>query len=358
MVKTIASAVVVTCAFALLHGDVSAENQPTDHHTADGFQNRYLNVPHGLAGFLRWRWERIGLDIPDVQFSLANNDPAYLKANRSEPTLTWVGHATFLLQLGGLNILTDPVFSERASPFSFAGPKRWTPPGLAIDELPPIDFVVISHDHYDHLDKISVQALARQPAGAPQFFVPLGIGAHLLEFGYPAEKITELDWWDKARFGDATLAATPVQHFSGRWINDRNATLWAGWMIRMAGKQVFFAGDTGYSPDFKDIHARYGAVDLALIPVGAYAPRWFMAPVHVNPAEAVKIHKDLHARHSVGMHWGTFNLTDEPMDAPPIALAEALRAENISPSAFFVMQHGETAPLQSLSGWRQHRNWE
>ena len=320
------------------------------HHTESGFQNRYLNVPHGLGGFLRWRWERIGLEIPPVEFPLAQNDPAFLKANRSEPTLTWIGHATFLLQLGGLNILTDPVFSQRASPFSFAGPERWVPPGLALVDLPAIDLVVISHDHYDHLDKASVQALAEQRGGAPQFFVPLGIGAHLQAFGYPADKITELDWWQEAKFGAATIAATPVQHFSGRWINDRNATLWASWVIRMAGKQVYFGGDTGYSADFSDTYARYGAMDLALIPVGAYAPRWFMAPVHVNPSEAVQIHKDLRARHSVGMHWGTFNLTDEPMDEPPQALAMAREAAGVAAKSFVVMQHGETRRLRPVFG--------
>lgn len=324
-----------------------ADDTPA-HHTDSGFQNRYLNVPHGLAGFLRWRWQRIGLDVPEVDFPLASNQPAALAANRSAPTLTWVGHATFLLQLSGLNILTDPVFSERASPFAFAGPKRWTPPGLTLDELPTIDLVVISHDHYDHLDEASVQALAGQAGGPPRFFVPLGIAAHLRAFGVPAEAITELDWWDEAVHGAATVAATPVQHFSGRWINDRNATLWAGWMIRIDGQQVFFAGDTGYSPDFEDIHARYGPVDLALIPIGAYAPRWFMAPVHVNPTEAVQIHQDLRARRSVGMHWGTFNLTDEPMDEPPQALARALRTAGVDAADFVVMQHGATQSLQSL----------
>lgn len=322
-----------------------------EHHTETGFRNRYLNVPHGLRGFLRWQWERIGLDVPDVDFPLAPNDPDFLAGNRSAPTLTWVGHATFLLQLGGLNILTDPVFSERASPFALAGPKRWTPPGLALAELPPIDLVVISHDHYDHLDKASVQALAAQPGGPPAFFVPLGIGAHLRDFGVAPDAITELDWWDEATHGDAVLAATPVQHFSGRWINDRNRTLWTAWLIRVAGRQVYFAGDSGYSPDFADTHARYGPVDLALIPIGAYAPRWFMQPVHVNPAEAVQIHQDLHAHLSVGMHWGTFNLTDEPMDQPPKALAAARAAAGLPADAFVVMQHGQTLELDRVARW-------
>lgn len=318
------------------------------HHTATGFQNRYLNVPHGLGGLLRWRWDRIGLDVPHVDFPLAQNNPTFLRANRSQATLTWVGHATFLIQLSGLNILTDPHFTPRASPFSFAGPERWAPPGLSLDELPDIDLVVISHDHYDHLDKGSVQALAAQAGGAPQFFVPLGIKAHLVDFGVAPGKVTELDWWEQREFGSATIAATPVQHFSGRWIDDRNATLWAGWMIQAGGRQVFFAGDTGYSPDFRDIHARYGAVDLALIPIGAYQPRWFMKPVHVNPAEAVQIHQDLQARYSVGMHWGTFNLTDEPMDEPPRALAAARNAVGVSAERFFVVQHGETRLLAPL----------
>lgn len=331
-------------------GAPEARTDLPEHHTAEGFQNRYLNVPHGLRGLLRWRWERIGHEVAAVDFPLSDNNPAFLKANRSEPTLTWIGHATFLLQLGGLNILTDPMFSRRASPFTFAGPERWAPPGLTLAELPRIDVAVISHDHYDHLDAASVQALAEQAGGAPLFLVPLGIKAHLLDFGYPADRVRELDWWDEVAHQGATFAATPVQHFSGRWINDRNATLWAGWMIRAAGKQVYFAGDTGYSPDFKDTQARYGDVDLALIPIGAYAPRWFMQPVHVNPAEAVQIHQDLRARYSVGMHWGTFNLTDEPMDEPPRALAEARAAAGIAAEQFFAMRHGETRRLAALIG--------
>ena len=336
----------IALALSLVISASTAQSTPApEHHTASGFQNRYLNVPHGLWGFLKWRWERLGLDVPNVDFPMAENDPAFLKTNRSEPTLTWVGHATFLLQLGGLNILTDPMFSQRASPFGFAGPKRWAAPGLALEDLPQIDFVVISHDHYDHLDKATVQALAAQASGPPRFFVPLGIGAHLRDFGYPAERITELDWWGEAQYGEATVVAAPVQHFSGRWINDRNATLWAGWLIQIAGKQVYFGGDTGYSKDFADTFARYGAMDLALIPVGAYAPRWFMSPVHVNPAEAVQIHQDLRSGFSVGMHWGTFNLTDEPMDEPPKALAAALADAGVAAERFVVMRHGQTRRL-------------
>jgi len=273
------------------------------------------------------------------------NDPAFLKANRSEPTLTWVGHATFLLQLEGLNVLTDPVFSRRVSPFSFAGPERLAPLGLALDELPAIDLVLISHNHYDHLDEAAVKVLARDHAQAT-FVVPLGVKKWFAARGIT--RVVELDWWQAATVGEASITALPAQHFSGRGPHDRNATLWCSLLIEVAGKKVYFAGDTGYSADFADIGKAYPGIDLALLPIGAYEPNDFMRSVHVNPEEAVKIFKDLGARHAAAMHWGTFRLTLEPLDEPPQRLVKALDAEGFARERFFTMQHGETRPLSAL----------
>ena len=265
------------------------------------------------------------------------------------PRLTWVGHSTFLLQTGGVNLLTDPHFTQQAFPVSWAGPRRTTPPGIHLDQLPTIDFVVISHNHYDHLDSRTVRRLCeRQPENPPTFFVPLRLGATVERFG--ATRVIELDWWQSARYAEWTVRAVPAQHFSARTPFDRFKTLWAGWVLEHAGERFFFAGDSGYSPDFREIGDRLGPMDLSLLPIGAYEPRWFMRSMHLNPEEAVRAHLDLRSRYSVGMHWGTFILTDEPMREPPRELARARRAAGVEPERFFVLRHGETRDLSFLAG--------
>ena len=324
-------------------------NASKSHHTADGFRNNYPTAAHG--SFWKWQRSRWANGVPKVpqggyHFELLRPDVAWLRRNRSEPALTWIGHATFLLQLEGLNILTDAHFSERASPIQFAGPLRVVAPALRLAELPHIDAVVISHNHYDHLDRATVKRLAAQTNGSARFFVPLGLKAWFAGIGI--REVTELDWWDEAPFRGLKFTLTPVQHWSSRTPWDRDKTLWGGWLVEAPQFRFFFAGDTGYSQDFADIGQRLGYVDLAAIPIGAYEPRWFMQIMHVNPEEAVRIHQDLHARHSVAMHWGTFILTDEPLDEPPHRLAAARRAAGISPEIFFVMKHGETRKLAPM----------
>ncbi len=306
------------------------------------FRNRYPAADHGGGNALKWMFEFAFEKWQPVEFPLAQNRPAWLAANRSEPSLTWIGHASFLLQLDGLNVLTDPVFGARASPFTFAGPRRLTPVGLAINQLPPIDLVLISHNHYDHLDDASVRRLAQDHPQA-QFVVPLGLKVWFAERGIT--RVVELEWWQSATLGAARVTSVPVQHFSGRSLRDRNATQWCGLVLELGGRRVLFAGDTGYSKDFADIGARFAPFDLALLPIGAYDPRWFMAAVHVNPEEAVQIHLDIDSRLSVAMHWGTFRLTSEPLDEPPQRLAAALRAAGVSEQSFVVYQHGETRVL-------------
>jgi L-ascorbate metabolism protein UlaG (beta-lactamase superfamily) len=326
-----------------------AADSTMSHHTADGFRNLYPEGPRG--SFWKWQWERWGKDLPKTpeggyHFELLHPDVARLKANRTEPTLTWIGHASFLLQLGGVNILTDPHLTERASPVGFAGPKRVVAPAFRFDELPHIDAVVISHSHYDHLDRETVRRLATQADGPPRFFVPLGLKEWFA--GEGIQDVTELDWWSAMDYKGLKFTLTPAQHWSSRTPWDRDKTLWGGWVIEQPSFRFFFAGDTGYSPVFKDIGKRLGSVDLAAIPIGAYEPRWFMSIMHADPEEAVKIHLDIHSRHSVGMHWGTFILTDEPLDEPPQKLAAARLAAGIPPEEFFVMKHGATRDLTPM----------
>ena len=360
--KRTASLLFLACALLAPPPAVNAEEAPP-HHRPGGFQNNYIEFePKGLGELLKWKWSaaREGLPRPPATPTpRVAPDTAFVQANARagatmQPALTWVGHATMLAQFGALNLITDPVFSERVSPLSFVGPKRAVAPGLALAELPHIDVVLISHNHYDHLDDASVRALNAQAGGAPLFVVPLGIKAWMAE--RDITNVVELDWWQShtvtSAAGAVDIVLTPVQHWSGRGLNDQLQTLWGGYAVFAPDLQLFFTGDTAYSKDFDVIHERFkarqadgGGFDVALIAVGAYEPRWFMSSQHVNPAEAVQIHLDVHAKRSVGIHWGTFELTDESLDEPPQQLAEARRARGLADDAFTVMAIGETRKL-------------
>jgi len=316
------------------------------HHTPDGFRNTANTPRKTTAEFFRWQRERRDLVIPPPQadLSVVKPDLAFIRSNRTEFAVTWIGHATALVQLGGMNFLTDPHFSERASPVQFIGPKRWQPPGIALTELPHIDVVLMSHNHYDHLDAGSVARLQRQRAGAPLFLVPLGLDRWMDGAGVKA--VRKMDWWDAIAVGDARITFVPAQHWSRRTLADTNTTLWGGFVISAAGRSVYFAGDTGYGPDFKEIGARFGGFDLSLLPIGAYEPRWFMKSAHVNPEEAVRIHRDVRSRRTVAIHWGTFPLTDEPLDQPLTELAVARARHKLAPREFVTLRHGETLKLE------------
>ena len=315
------------------------------HHGPQGFRNVPHHVQHGARGFLKWK---LGLGPKEEgQCPLAPGGPyepevAAPDLDRiSNPAadkvqITWIGHSTFLIQLEGQNILTDPVFSDRCSPLPFVGPKRVAPTGLPFDKLPRISAVLISHDHYDHLDAPTVKRLA----GKTRFFVPLGLEKWFANKGIP--NVTELDWRQSSSVDPLRVHCVPAVHFSGRKPWGRNQTLWCGWVIESRLGNVYFAGDTGYGPRFKEIGKRFGPMRVSMIPIGQYLPRWFMRPVHANPADAVKIHQDVRSQHSIGCHWGTFKLAAEPMGEPPLRLGQARKEAGIEDSRFVVLKIGET----------------
>jgi N-acyl-phosphatidylethanolamine-hydrolysing phospholipase D len=313
------------------------------HHRERGFAN--INPAFQRPGFwtvrtfqLRRLWAALVAGPPTVQFERANNDGAVLRRNSSEPTVTWIGHSTLLVQLDGVNVLTDPQWSSRASPVSWAGPARVTPPGLAFEALPPIHAVVISHDHYDHLDVATVRRLA--VVHHPKFFVPLGVKAWLGGLGIT--DVEELDWWDSRRFRDLTLTCVPAQHFAARTLFDTNRRLWSGWTIAGRARRLFFAGDTGYFDAFREIATRLGPFDLAAIPIGAYVPPAIMQFTHVTPEQALEIFSDVGAWRFLAVHWGTFDLAEEPIDEPPRRLLAAAGRQGLTADRIWVLKHGET----------------
>jgi L-ascorbate metabolism protein UlaG (beta-lactamase superfamily) len=259
----------------------------------------------------------------------------------ADAVVTFIGHATFLIQTAAANILTDPMYSQRAGPLNLLGPQRVRQPAVRIDDLPPISTVLLSHNHYDHCDRRTLRMLAQR--FDPMVVTPLGNAALVKAAGI--RRVEELDWWQEARTSALPITLTPARHFSARTPLDRNRSLWGGFMLAAGSARMFFAGDTAYAPFFRDIRRRLGPIDLALLPIGAYEPRWFMQSVHMNPAEAVQAHLDLEAAESLGMHFGTFQLTSEGIEEPLRALDEACRARSIPRSRFRTLGFGESVRL-------------
>jgi N-acyl-phosphatidylethanolamine-hydrolysing phospholipase D len=319
---------------------IASTSQPP-HHTESGFKNIYgPSNPHaGLWPYLKMRYidERFPSPTPATIPVVVTPDVNLIAQPQGDLQVTWIGHSSTLIQVNGKNILTDPIFEERASPLSLFGPKRYSNAGLAQDQLPPVDFVVISHNHFDHLEQATIARLGN----TVHWLVPLGLKAWFATQG--VNQVTELDWWESVDITGVTFTLTPAQHWSRRGIADTNATLWGGWAIQSGARRIWFAGDTGYSSTlFKEIGQRAGPFDLALVPIGGYGPRDFMREKHADPDDAVLIHQDIQARHSVAIHWGTFVLTAEPIDEPPKRLADARQRHGIDESAFRVLAIGET----------------
>jgi N-acyl-phosphatidylethanolamine-hydrolysing phospholipase D len=334
--------------FTGLRGN-SPVNEVSPHYISGKFRNLHTDTKNRRGDFFRWRF---GLGPQEAPALPPKSVPTYRPqiltpdlntlhhADPDNIQITWIGHDTFLIQVAGLNILTDPIFSERASPFSFLGPKRIVPPAMQLDDLPPIQATIISHNHYDHLDAATIAKLRNNTT----FFVPLKMSEWFRAMG--VNSVTELDWWQSASRGAIRFHCVPAQHFSMRTPFDANTVLWCGWVLTTPAGTLYFAGDTGYSADFKEIGERFGPMRLALIPIGGYMPRWFMKPMHLNPVEAVLVHQDVQAQQSIGMHWGTFNLTEEPPAEPPLFLEKVLKERNINPDTFITLKFGETKILR------------
>jgi Predicted Zn-dependent hydrolases of the beta-lactamase fold len=324
---------------------------PAHHDSRGGFRNPWSgSALHGFGGFLKWmltrsRRESAAITNPSAVPALQELPPDVSEAL----SVTWIGHSSFLIQFGGMNILTDPIWSDRASPVGFAGPRRLVPPAIALDALPKIDIVLLSHDHYDHLDDRTVRRLIML-FPETSWIVPLGVGDFLRKRG--AASVRELDWWGEAMVGPASIVCTPAQHFSGRYPWNRNATLWCGWSIRIGDLAVFFAGDTGLHPEFGTIARKLGPFDMSILPIGAYDPRWFMHPVHMAPEEAVAAFRAIHSVHPeaagvmVASHWGTFRLTDEPVDEPPELTRQEWASANLPPESLWILAHGESRAIR------------
>jgi L-ascorbate metabolism protein UlaG (beta-lactamase superfamily) len=256
-----------------------------------------------------------------------------------EVAVTFVNHATFLIQVAGVNILTDPVWGKRASPFRWIGPKRVRRPGVAFDDLPKIDLILLSHNHYDHLDLRTLKKLGER--FGPRVFVAAGDKKLVESAGL--KDVRELDWWDEVQIGsELKVTFTPTQHFSARGLFDRQRSLWGGYMIQSAGRLIYFGGDSGYSSHFAEIKRRVGSPDISLLGIGAYEPRWFMKPMHMNPAEAVRAHGDLGSKQSIGMHVRTFRMSAEGMDQPVEDLKVARVNAGVGESEFVILSEGGT----------------
>ncbi|NGP75195.1 twin-arginine translocation pathway signal [Balneolaceae bacterium YR4-1] len=318
----------------------SYKGPKSGHFNGKTFRNLDGIKARGFKDIIKWAlsgdpgvWEKLSEE--HTEFGTIT----HARNGYEDVHITFVNHATFLIQVDGINILTDPVWSLRASPFQWTGPKRMRPPGIDFKDLPEIDLVLISHNHYDHLDKNTVRALKK--AFDPQFIVPLGVSEYLNQLGI--EKTEEMDWWNKKEISDMlSISSVPAQHFSGRGLTDRDKTLWCGYVLEAPSSTIYFAGDTGYDGFFKKIGAKFKSIDVALIPIGAYRPRWFMRPIHVNPEEAVLIHRDIDAGTSIGMHFGTFPLADDGMSEPREDLEKAKKKHNLSPEEFIILDEGET----------------
>jgi len=308
------------------------QGEESDHFNGKTFLNRSGIQSKGFIDLIAWASSREQGEWNDY----SRLPPAGKVRPEAQNRITFVNHSTFLIQTESINILTDPVWSLRVSPFQWAGPKRMATAGIDFNDLPPIDVVVVSHNHYDHLDKQTIINL--QTDHKPLFIVPLGVSGFFQEL--EIDNVVELDWDQSHEHKGTRITSVEAQHFSGRGMTDRDKTLWAGYVIQSDSKTLYFAGDTGFAPFFREIGEKYGPMDVSMIPIGAFKPGWFMSPIHISPAEAVQVHLDVLSKKTIGMHFGTFPLADDSQSDPVNELAEAMILGKIEPEDFIWLANG------------------
>lgn len=318
----------------------TTKNHPSNSDHFDG--KRFFNPEHPQVQTL-WDGLKLFSSSKSAKWPerVANHPKFKLDHDLSQDdvAVTFVNHATLLIQAQGYNILTDPVWSERVSPFRFIGPKRVRKPGISLGELPKIDLILVSHNHYDHMDIDTLKILIQRDQ--PHIFVPIGDKKRIEKLG--AKLVISMDWWDETHLDTKLkIIFTPTQHFSSRGLFDRNKSLWGSFVIQLLDKKIYFGGDAGYSNFYQQIYQRLGHMDLAFLPIGAYEPRWFMKSVHMNPADAVQAHLDLHSKQSIAIHFNTFQLTAEAIDQPEKDLMQALMQQQIDAASFLVIKEGQT----------------
>lgn len=357
---TLAGLLVAACALAVamlylwapfggvVQGERAARAQASPQFRGGHFENVVPKTPVSAAtkwDYLRRQFTGAEMRTPPPGCPPVVHLARASLAERPKPGLRaiWFGHASVYLEIDGARVMTDPVLSDYASPFPGIGPKRFHPPPLALEDLPPIDAVVISHDHYDHLDTATVRHLARHGA---RFFVPLGIGAHLERWGVPQAQFVELDWWQSADINGVKLTSTPARHYSSRALRDGNATLWSSWSIAGPAHRVYFSGDTGFGDHFRQIGERLGPFDLGLIKIGSYGPGQGWRDIHMDPEEAVQAHVAVKAKQMLPVHWATFNLAFHAWDEPIKRAVAAGRQHGID---LLTPKIGETASAGSAS---------
>jgi len=307
----------------------------SNHFNGVHFYN-HLPTDRTLKDILKWMWHRKTTIWPQ-HIPIEPISKNSLLSQTNDISITLVNHSTLLIQWKGVNILTDPIWSERCSPLQWIGPKRVHQPGIRFEDLPPIHLVLVSHNHYDHMDLSTLKKL--EEYHQPQFITGLGNADYLSNQGL--DDIVELDWWENTSFHHFHISFTPAKHFSMRHPLNKNKTLWGGFILKNDKDYIYFAGDTGYMQDFIEIKKRYGSPKLSLLPIGAYEPRWFMQPIHMSPSDAVQAHLDLDSKQSIAIHFGTFKLSDEEFDDPPKKLKEALAENSLTENKFIILKPGE-----------------
>jgi len=337
LLSVIAFVIISFVAVGVLISAPAYKGAISNHFDGHKFINPGNAKAKGLGDVLQWMVKRKqGPWIEKNEATYGEKPPAQINEGVK---ITFVNHSTFLIQIAGVNILTDPIWSERTSPFQFAGPKRMKQPGIRFEDLPHIDYIILSHNHYDHLDINTIKNIYK--VHQPKIVTPLGVKSFLVE--NKITSVTDLDWWQETPLTDSlVIQSVPAQHFSGRGVFDRDATLWCGFVIKSQRGNIYFAGDTGYNKaTFKEIGDRCAPISVALIPIGAYKPAWFMSPIHCSPAEALQIHHDVNATQSIATHFGTFPLADDGEDEATNELARAMKESNLPAHKFLVLKEGE-----------------